>query len=493
MIDVRSLRFRYPTARTDAVAEIDWQVAPGEFALVAGQSGSGKSTLLRCLNGLIPHFHGGYFGGRVAVFGLDTRHHPPRQLAGTIGAVFQDPETQLVTDSPEEEIAFTLENLGFAGQQARARLDAVCRELEFEHLRARRIGTLSGGEKQLVALAAALAPHPRALLLDEPTSQLDPGNARLVIAALQRLNRDAGLAIVLAEHRLPRLLPVADSVARITAGKLTRYTPATAHTALIADGLMAGSHEVNVLDATGTPGGVIVALQGLGFAYGRQPTLHGVDLDIRAGETIALTGPNGAGKTTLLKLVMGLLRPDAGRITIAGQATERQTVQEIARTVGYVPQHPTIALHQESVEDELRFTLAGLRRTGSVSKALAGVGLAGCEERHPLDLSGGERQRLAIAAITVGQPRLLLLDEPTRGLSWSMKRDLARVLRGFAADGVAIVVATHDEEFWRLFADRRLTLASGSLASDERYERSVFPQVAEDQDVTPLLTGPNLD
>jgi energy-coupling factor transport system ATP-binding protein len=493
MIDVSGLHFRYPGSPDDALTDVCWRVMPGEFALMAGQSGSGKSTLLRCLNGLIPHFHGGFFGGDVEVFGQNTRRHPPRQLAATIGTVFQDPESQLVTDSPEDEILFALENLGFERAHVRARIEDILNDLGIEHLRTRQISTLSGGERQLVALAAALAPQPRAVLLDEPTSQLDPGNAQRVIDALIQQNRTTELSVVLAEHRLERFMPIADSIAHVVQGRVTSVTPSIATPALVIDGLLPDRASQNISSPSITNGPVIAALRELAFAYGQHKVLQDIDLEIRAGESIALTGPNGSGKTTLLKQIIGLYRPDCGQVQVDGATTEKLSVQEIARKVGYVPQQPTIMLHQETVEDELRFTLTGLRRSGDPSAALASVGLSGYEIRHPLDLSGGERQRLAIAAICVGIPRLLLLDEPTRGLPWSTKRDLANFLRAFAAEGAAVLVATHDNDFCRLFADRKIGLEDGRIVSDQAVEKSQFRTPSEDRDVAPLLTASNLD
>lgn len=493
MIDVRNLSFRYPEARADALDNIDWQIKPGEFVLIAGHSGSGKSTLLRCLNGLIPHFHGGFFAGDVTIFGRNTRDVPPRRLAASIGTVFQDPETQLVTDNPEDEIIFTLENLGFDATSILSRLDTTCRELGIEHLRERRISTLSGGERQMVALAAALAAEPPALLLDEPTSQLDPENAHTVIDALARQNASRNLTVLLAEHRLERLLPNATSIAHVREGKLTFPTARAAASELAKDGLLPSTAERNGSRPGTLAGPAVLAIAALDFAYRDRQALSNVNLEIRAGETIALTGPNGAGKTTLLKQIIGLLRPDRGRVLLDGKPTRDMPIQQIARSIGYVPQHPTIMLHQETVTDELRFTLDGLGRGGDIERTLTGVGLADYEERHPLDLSGGERQRLAIAAIAVGGPRLLLLDEPTRGLPWSAKRDLAELLRTLAANGMAVIVASHDEDFCQVFANRRVGLAGGHIVRDERMQETPTTTAAKDQDVTPLLTGSNLD
>ena len=467
MIATRGLRFRYPGATADTLAGIDWQAAPGEIVLLAGQSGSGKSSLLRCLNGLIPHFHGGHFAGEVTIAGQGTRQAMPRDLARLVGTVFQDPETQLVTDNAEDELAFALENLGFDGHEIQSRINAICDRLGIDHLRDRRVATLSGGERQMLAIAAALAPGPRALILDEPTSQLDPQSTARILDALRKLHRETGLTTIIAEHRIRRVLPLADSVLLLEGGRATRSHPAEAIPALHAAGLLPDA-KIEPPPPSSPSGSPLAELVDLHFSYGERRVLGGASLRIYPGDTLALMGANGSGKTTLLKHLIGLLRPQRGAVRVDGRDVADVPVHRIARHIGYVPQQPALILHRETVEDELRFTLGSLGREGDPLATLRSLGIAQHAGRHPLDLSGGERQRAAIAALAVARPRLLLLDEPTRGLPWSEKRRLALQLRDFAAAGQAVLVATHDADFAAIFASRALRLSDGRLSEEAR-------------------------
>ena len=491
MIDLTDLWFRYADSPGDALIDVALHFEEGEFAVVAGQSGSGKSTLLRCINGLIPHYHGGHFRGDVTVDNRNSREHPPRDFASVVGTVFQDPEYQLITDTPEEEISFALENLGFSPEDIPSRVRTTCALLGIEHLSKRSISTLSGGERQLTALAAALAPGPRAVVLDEPTSQLDPANSRRVIDALTTLGGASNLSIILSEHRLSNLLHSADSVVHMIEGRSHHCRKEEANDALRRDGLLGPALDDEKGVVAPTPGDVVLSADRISFSYREHPVLDSLDLTVREGEMVAITGANGSGKTTLIKHLIGLLRPDSGKVEIGGMNIATSPIQSIARKAGYVPQHPTIMLHQDTVAEELAFTLDGLGRAGDIPGTLDSVGLGGFEHRRPLDLSGGERQRLAIAAVIVAKPRVVLLDEPTRGLSWSAKSALAGTLARAAKDGMAILVATHDTDFVEAFAHRRLRLDGGCIQSDECPGNRKSTANPTDQDRLPLLTTSN--
>ncbi|HYI16404.1 MAG TPA: ATP-binding cassette domain-containing protein, partial [Thermomicrobiales bacterium] len=460
------LSYRFPKATVDVLREVSWAVEDGSVTLVTGPSGAGKTTLLRCLNGLIPHFHGGMFGGDVSVLGVNTRSAGPRDLARDVGMVFQDPEAQFVTDRVEDEIVFGMENLGYDRHTMRVRLEETLDLLGINHLRQREVATLSGGERQRVAIAAALATRPAMLVLDEPTSQLDPLAAHDVLAAVQRLNSDLGMTIVVSEHRLDRVLPFADRLvaidhARFDEGsvqdalpllddvpplvELARVlgwapAPLTVREARRMVGDVRASdkplpnpspvrgafdtvrRKAPLLTGEGlgrglrtpTIGEILLTFDSVTFRYGHTTALRDITLAGHAGEVIALIGRNGSGKTTLLKHVNGLLRPSSGRVLHVGNDIARTPVHEAARTAGYVPQHPTSILHQETLRDELRFTARAQGREITPESLLERLGLLAHIDRHPLDLSGGERQRAALAAIAVGEPDILLLDEPTR-------------------------------------------------------------------------------
>jgi energy-coupling factor transport system ATP-binding protein len=474
------LTYSYPGAPAPALRDVDLDIAPGEFVVLAGASGSGKSTLLRAACGLAPHFHGGEFAGRLEVGGLDTREHGPAALAAVAGTLFQDPETQVVMGTVRGELAFPLENLGLAPAAVARGVEEAALALGIAPLLDRPTHALSGGELQRVALGAALAGRPQIALLDEPTSQLDPVAGDELLGVLRRLNEEWGTAVVLAEHRLERCLGAADRVVALRDGAIAcdaspgaflewagEHAPAlqTPGARLFS---LAGLRPlpVSVKDArralptppepavavgNAAPGAALATASGpaaLGFKgvwfehKGGAAVLRGVDLEVRAGERVALMGRNGAGKSTLLKVAAGLLSPTRGKVERAGR-------------VALVLQHPgDYALH-ERVGDELP------------AAALAAAGLAHLADRHPRDLSGGERQRLAIAIVLDGErPAVLCLDEPTRGMDRGHKDALAALLRQLSAAGTAIVVATHDAELVAALAPRTVLLGDGRPVAD---------------------------
>jgi energy-coupling factor transporter ATP-binding protein EcfA2 len=500
IVTFTDLTYRYPERETPALREVNWTVAPGEFVTVTGPSGSGKSTLLRCLNGLTPHFSGGTFDGVVTVAGHDTRRYRPRVLARITGFVFQDPEAQFVTGRVDDELAFGMEQLGVPAVTMRKRVEEVLDLLGIAALRDREIATLSGGERQRVAVAAALALQPSILALDEPTSQLDPWGAEEVLAALNRLNEDLGLTVVLAEHRLERVVAHADRLTVLAPGgtvaldgsprDTVRQADVGSLPALLAlgrrldwdplplsikEGRAAQRHDAALgrMPAPAAPdpalpgGAPVVALQRISAGWERHPVLRDVDLEVRAGELLALMGRNGSGKTTLLRLVAGLHRPSSGKVLVADQDTTRVHPADIAQTVAYLPQNPSALFFAETVRAELAFTLKHHPQSGLDPEAtLTTLGLEHVIDRHPRDLSGGERERAALAAVLVGGPRVLLLDEPTRGMDAARKRALIATLHQLRNDGVAILLATHDVELVAEVASRVVLLGDGRIIAD---------------------------
>jgi energy-coupling factor transport system ATP-binding protein len=468
IITVDAVTYRYPEADRPALNGITTAVEPGEVILVRGASGSGKSTLLRCLNGLVPHSTGGNFRGRVVVCGLDTRVHPPRQLGMHIGFVFQHPDSQFVLEDVEAELAFGLENLGLARPLMRKRVEEVIDQVGISPLRRRRIETLSGGERQRVAIAAALATHPDALVLDEPTSQLDPQAAEDVLHVVLRLVAELGMTTVVAEHRVERIAPFVDRIWTLDTGVLRDQLPRAA----LAEGgarppvvdlaLRAGwapiplglrdarvhaqrlpaAQSSSPARAGGSGWGPITGrVDSLVYRYDTVPVLQGLSLALRRGQVTALMGRNGSGKTTLLKLIAGLLRPQRGLVTHEG-------------TAAYVPQDADSLLFAPTVDEELR---------GQSAEVIAPFRT--WLHRYPRDLSSGERQQLAIALMGA-RADLLLLDEPTRGLDPSVKRALSAYLRTRAVAGASILVATHDVEWVARTADRVLLMADGEIYAD---------------------------
>lgn len=497
---IDGLTYFYPNAHAPALRDINWQVKPGEFVTVTGPSGSGKSTLLRCLNGLTPHFSGGQFGGAVLVDGLDTRQHQPRELARITGFVFQDPEAQIVSTRVDDEVAFGMEQLGVPPLTMRKRVEEVLDLMGIAGLRHREIATLSGGERQRVAVASALALQPSILALDEPTSQLDPWGAEEVLTALTRLNEDLGLTIVLAEHRLERVMGHSDRLTLLDREGAIAFDGAPRPALAVMDernlppllalgrrlgweplplsikeGRAAQRHDaaqgripVEPAPDPPSPGGdPVVELQRISARFEDRPVLRDIDLAVRPGELVALMGRNGSGKTTLLRLMAGLHRPHGGRYLLAGSNGAELHPAEIAQTVGYLPQNPSALFFAETLREELAFTIAHQQGpTLDPDETLASLGLGHAADRNPRDLSGGERERAALAAVLVGAPRVLLLDEPTRGMDAERKRALAAILTRLRADGVAIILATHDVELVAEAATRVVLLGDGRIVAD---------------------------
>jgi energy-coupling factor transport system ATP-binding protein len=522
MIHFEHFTYTYPGASEPALSDVTLTIDDGAFALVAGASGAGKSTLLRSLNGLAPHFTGGRVKGRLSVAGRDPVAEGPQALSRVVGFVFQDPEAQFVLDRVEDEIAFALENSAVPPAEMRARVEEALRLLDLTHLRDRPLETLSGGEKQRVAIAAALVFRPRVLVLDEPTSQLDPQSAEDVLQALLRLNRDLGLTIVLAEHRLERILAYVDQIIylpgpgeAVLSGPPRRVLPdvplippvlvlgKALHWDPLPLTVTEGRRFAASLDAPpAAPDDVRrskkrqaakdrdrLAVRDLCFSYGDVPALRGVDLSVAPGELTALMGRNGSGKTTLLRCIVGLLKPQRGEIAVAGESLLGRKTAQICRTVGYLPQDPGDLLFADNVAEELDITLRnhGLQGQAPIQPAelMARLGLDGLADRYPRDLSVGQRQRVALGAITVTSPRLLLLDEPTRGLDYRAKEKLAHLLLEWLAGGVSVLLATHDVELAAQVADRVALLDHGRIVIDDAPEI-----VAASRDVKPALFAP---
>lgn len=498
MISIERLTYCYPHQKVAALDDVSLRIEPGEFVLLTGQSGSGKSTLLRSLSGLVPHFSGGTIAGRVQVDGHDPMHEGPQQLSKVVGLVFQNPEAQAVLDEVEAEIAFGLENAGIARQEMRIRIEEVLNLLELVPLRHRPLHTLSGGERQRVTIAAALALRPQILALDEPTSQLDPQSAADVLSALVRLNEDLGLTIVLAEHRLERVLRHVERVIVMKDGKVMAdgSTPAVleempqlpplARLGRILDWrplpltVKEGRRFANGLAAQ-TEGGAarngqgdarnepILFAEDLHYAYGQRPALRGVTLSVNSGEALVVMGRNGSGKTTLLRCLVGLLQPREGDVRLSGRSVKSLGVAQISRQVAYLPQAPDDLLFAETVRQELMTTLHNHGLNGaedSTDPLLSELGLLEQAGAYPRDLAVGQRQRTALGALMVTRPSLLLLDEPTRGLDYEAKRALVSLWRRWQKNGLGLLMVTHDVELAAQVADRVVILSEGEVIAD---------------------------
>ncbi|CAL9443824.1 Putative HMP_thiamine import ATP-binding protein YkoD [Streptomyces sp. enrichment culture] len=516
MIRFENVSVTYDGAGEPAVHGVDFEVPEGELVLLVGPSGVGKSTVLGAVSGLVPHFTGGTLHGRVTVAGRDTRTHKPRELADVVGTVGQDPLSHFVTDTVEDELAYGMESLGLPPDVMRRRVEETLDLLGLAGLRDRSLSTLSGGQQQRVAIGSVLTPHPRALVLDEPTSALDPAAAEEVLAVLQRLVHDLGTTVLMAEHRLERVVQYADRVvllpgpgeppllgapAEVMAvspvfppvvglGRLAGWSPlpltvrdARRRAAPLRERLADREPRRDAAPAAAPPPAgrrlfrrakpdapspaYVAEVRSLAVRRGRVQALRHVDLTVVPGETIALMGRNGAGKSTLLGALVGLVEPSAGSVRAGDAVPHRTRPRDLVRRVGLVPQEPRDLLCADTVAAECAAADQDAGAEPGTCRALLSELLPGVADgTHPRDLSEGQRLTLALAVVLTARPPLLLLDEPTRGLDYAAKARLVTILRGLAAEGHAIVLATHDVELAAELAHRVVLLAEGEVIAD---------------------------
>ena len=523
-LSLRGVSVTYADAEEPALRDVDLDVEEGELVLVIGRTGSGKSTLLGLLNGLVPHASGGTVTGTVLVHDRDTREHRPRDLADLVGVVGQDPLAGFVTDTVEEELAYGMEQLGLAPEVMRKRVEETLDLLGIADLRSAPLTDLSGGQQQRVAIGSVLTAHPRVIVLDEPTSALDPTGAEEVLAAITRLVHDLAITVVVAEHRIERVLQYADRIVHIVDGEARIGDPATVmQSATVAPpvielGRWAGwaplplsvrdarraargldwarppgsplveqrAERVDSRDLDGRPA-VLVARK-LSVRHGDLVAVREVDVPLHPGEVVARMGRNGSGKSSLLWALQGSGRRSGGTVTVGG-ADPAALAPNLRRTrVGLVPQTPTDLLYLPTVAAECEQADA---ETGSepgacrelLDRILPGV----ASTTHPRDLSEGQRLGLVLAIQLTARPDVLMLDEPTRGLDYQGKAALAEVLRELADSGHAVLLSTHDVEFTAIAADRVVVLAGGEVVADGSTRDVVTSSPAFAPQVTKIL------
>lgn len=521
VIAVQDLCYRYTAAGPRWVLEdLNLRVEPGEYLLLCGASGSGKSTLCRTFNGLIPHFYGGVMGGRVWVAGLETQDHPVSELFAHVGMVFQNPEAQLFNSTVERELAFGLESLGLPRDEIHRRIGESAEIVGLVPLLGRNPHQLSGGEKQLVAIAAALALRPRVIVLDEPYASLDPANVRRVRAALREIHR-RGTAIVLTEHRLQNAVADADRMVVLHQGRIildgpprrvlreevTTFglnpppvvrvarelglpeVPLSVEELLSGLALSESSFEFpgvpprvlgthgNLEELGGTrssavdsipSGSPVLEVENVSFSFDGTPVLRDVSLKLVEGECLALVGANGSGKTTLIKHFNGLYRPAQGRVVILGQDTRQAKVSDLARHVGMAFQNANNQFFQFQVRDEIE---VGARALGRYDGAwlwelIELFRLGPLLDRSPYRLSEGEKKRVAFAAALAARPEIVVLDEPTTGQDWAFRQGLGELLGELRKRGQTLVLVTHDLEFAEEHACRWVLLAEGQVVAN---------------------------
>jgi energy-coupling factor transport system ATP-binding protein len=528
MIRFDQVSITYPNAIAPTLRDVDLSIDEGELCLVVGQTGVGKSTLLGAINGLVPHFTGGTLSGRVTVDGRDTSTHPPRELADLIGVVGQDPLAGFVTDTVEEELAYAMEQLAIKPEVMRKRVEETLDLLGIAELRNRPIRTLSGGQQQRVAIGSVLTAHPRVLVLDEPTSALDPTASEEVLAAITRLVHDLGVTVVIAEHRLERVVQYADRViylhgdgtvasgapAEVLAsssvappvvrlGRLAGWSPlplSVRDARRVAAELRAELEQISPsllavnspLDAGSKPE---LTAKNITVRYDDLVAVAKVNTELSPGQIVALMGRNGSGKSSLLWALQGSGRRESGSVTVQSNDPGSLSPGQARALVGLVPQTPTDLLYLATVQAECSQADQDAQQTEGTCEQLLHRIVEGIDpQAHPRDLSEGQKLALVLAIQLCAKPRVLLLDEPTRGLDYRAKEHLTKLLQELAAQGHAILVCTHDVEFVASTADRVLVMAAGEIVADGPTADVVVaspafaPQVAKILNPQPWLT-----
>jgi energy-coupling factor transporter ATP-binding protein EcfA2 len=483
ILQVSNLTFRYRDRPEPAIRDIGFSLARGEMLLLSGTSGCGKTTLARCINGLIPRSYRGEMQGSIILQGKDSGPMTLGQISQIVGTVLQDPERQIVASHVMQEVAFGLENLALPREEVESRVLGTLDRLGIRHLAERETFSLSGGEKQKVALAGALAMQPSILLLDEPLASLDPVSAVEALALFRRLC-DEGVALIIIEHRVENVLAVRPDQAIYMKDGRIRYAGS-------AEGLIdaVDYREVKLPasavvrraradplperppPAARAPGETLVEFENVSFAYGEGPlVLRNVTMQIRQGDIIAVLGPNGAGKTTLMKHTIGLLKPTQGRILVGGQDTRRMTVAQAAHTIGYVFQSPTHMLFAPTVREELAFGPRNLSKpdgeiSGLTRHAAQVLHLEGLEGYPPLALSFGQQKRVSIASVLAMGTRVLIMDEPTTGqdyFNYMAFMDSIVAMSEFET----ILFITHDLDLAVVYANRVILVGNEGVAAD---------------------------
>ena len=493
MITFSNVSLIYPNSQRTILDNLSFSVEESELILVIGLTGAGKSSFMKLINGVIPHHTAGILSGEIIVDGRTTNLLRPGELSGVIGIVGQNPLNGFVTNKVEDEIAFTLETNGFAPDLMRKRVEEVIDLLGLQSLRDRNLFTLSGGEQQRVAIAAALVMNPKVLVLDEPTSALDPVAAEEVLAIVNKLVHDLGLTVIMAEHKLERVIHFVDRIVLVNGdGQVEIGTPEEImKKSEINPPIVKAAKKLNLakiplsvrelkrlaanwqfekskkIESTSTLGDLLISIKNLSYAIDDKEVLKKISLQINTGEILALMGRNGAGKSTLLKTISGQISNFSGQINVAGRIPSELEGPELVNLIGFVPQEPADLFYGNTVRQECEMADQDNKlAAGATVKILLKLSNQIPLDLHPRDLSEGQKLILAIALVLTTNPKILILDEPTRGLDYQAKDTLVNILRNLAMDGTTIIMATHDVELVAEFASRVLVLAEGELISD---------------------------
>ncbi|MFM1985678.1 MAG: hypothetical protein RLZZ295_844 [Actinomycetota bacterium] len=495
MIKFSNVSLIYPNSTTTVLENLNLEIQEGELVLVIGSTGSGKSSLLRLINGLVPHHTGGILAGDVSVNGVSTQMVKPGGMAHLIGIVGQNPANTFVADTVEDELAFGMETLNLPLDVMRKRIEETLDLLSLTSLRNRSIATLSGGEQQRVAIGAALVTHPKVLVLDEPTSALDPIAAEEVLSILHRLVHDLSLTVVIAEHKLERVIQFADRIVQIngdgvakigTPQQILLESPIAPPIVHLARALGLKEIGVSVRDMRRMTSEIregayvqqptreasidnpIITIDSLSLSYAEKKVLKQISTNVCAHEIVAVMGRNGAGKSSLLKSLAGIMDGVNGAVLVDSQDPQKLKGKNRRETIGFIPQEPSDLLYGQSVSIECEQAdsdneVAAGTTLSLLNQLVPGISL----HAHPRDLSEGQRLGLALSVVLSGNPKILILDEPTRGLDYQAKNELTRILIEFAkATGKCVLLATHDVELVAELASRVIFIADGDIVAD---------------------------
>lgn len=525
-IEIKNLNFTYPLEKKKSLEDINLSIEKGSLLLVAGKSGSGKSTLGRAIVGTVPHFYGGTIGGQIKIDGKLIEKMSHKERAEKITMVFQDPEKQLMMNKVHREVAFGLENISANEKVIKRRVYEALQFSGILNLAERDITSLSGGEKQKVVVASALAYMPQCIILDEPTSQLDPSSAEEVINLVKKINEELGITVIVVEHRVNRWFDAADSIAVMDKGKIRLFKdkedfynncsedefmflpdylkffkrikiksmPANfkkARIEFLNSNITLKKEDKNIYNEEHQ---TILTIKNLSYINDSKNILKNINFTVNKGDFISIMGANGAGKSTFLKSIMGLIDYE-GVMELYNQNAKDMDLRSIAKHIGYVSQNPNDYLSKDTVYEEIKFTMDnyGIYDEKVIEEVLKELEIYDLKDKNPRDLSGGQRQRVAIASILVLKPEMILLDEPTRGLERELKLKLGKVLKRLNEEGTTIILVTHDTDFASSFCSRYILMFNGSIAADGGKKEVLSDGIFYTTSINKLLRDKNSD
>lgn len=525
-IEINNLNFTYPLENKKSLIDVNLSLDKGKFLLISGKSGSGKSTLARAILGTVPNFYGGTIGGEIKIDGKSIEKMTHKERAEKITMVFQDPEKQLTMNKVHREVAFGLENIGANEKIIKRRVYEALQFSGILHLAQRDITSLSGGEKQKVAVAAALSYMPQCIILDEPTSQLDPSSAEEILNLAKKINEELGITIIVIEQRVNRWFDVADSMAIMDNGRLNLFKNKeefynscderqamfmpdylklfkrlnfniipkdfkTARMELLNSSIDFKKQKNSTHAEEYNP---ILQIKNLKCSYEGKEVLNDINFTANKGEFISIMGANGAGKSTLLKTIM-CLKEYEGNIKLYNEEIKNMDIRSIAKHIGYVSQNPNDYLSKKSVYEEVKFTLDNYKIDDEkiIEDTLKALDIYEFRDKNPRDLSGGQRQRVAIASILVLKPEIIILDEPTRGLETELKQKLGEILKILNKEGNTIILVTHDTDFASSFCNRYILMFNGSIVADGGKEEVLSDGIFYTTSINKLLRDKNKD